>query len=64
MTESSNAAADAKLWPDPIEEKFILFLLEEAIKGNTPYSWRLVTDEFNEQSGKSYSLKQLQDSKP
>ena len=48
MAESSNAAADAKLWPDPIEEKFILFLLEEAIKGNTPYSWRLVTDEFNE----------------
>ena len=48
MTESSNAAADAKLWPDPIEKKFILFLLEEAIKGNTPYNWRLVTDEFNE----------------
>ena len=64
MAEPSNAAADAKLWPDPIEEKVILFLLEEAIKGNTPYSWRLVTDEFNEQSGKSYSLKQLQDSKP
>ena len=63
MAESSNAAADAKLWPDTIE-KFILFLLEEAIKGNTPYNWRLVTDEFNEQSGKSYSLKQLQDSKP
>ena len=63
MTESSNATAVAKLWPDPIEKKFILFLLEEAIKGNTPYSWRLVTDEFNEQSGKSYSLKQ-QDSKP
>ena len=64
MAESSNAAADAKLWPDPIEEKFILFLLEEAIKGNTPYSWRLVTDEFKDQSGKSYSLKQLQYSKP
>ena len=64
MEESSNAAADAKLWPDPIEKKFILFLLEEAIKGNTPYNWRLVTDEFNEQSGKNYSLKQLQDSKP
>ena len=64
MTESSNAAAVAKLWPDPIEKKFILFLLEEAIKGNTPYNWRLVTDEFNEQSGKNYSLKQLQDSKP
>ena len=64
MAESSNAAADAKLWPVPIEKKFILFLLEEAIKGNTPYNWRLVTDEFNEQSGKSYSLKQLQDSKP
>ena len=63
MAESSNAAADSKLWPDPIEKKFILFLLEESIKGNTPYSWRLVTDEFNEQSGKSYSLKQ-QDSKP
>ena len=64
MTESSNAAADAKLWPDPIEKKFIHFLLEEAIKGNTLYSWRLVTDEFNEKSGKSYSLNQLQDSKP
>ena len=64
MAESSNATADAKLWPDPIEKKFILFLLEEAIKGNTPYNWRLVTDEFNEQSGKNYSLKQLQDSKP
>ena len=64
MAELSNAAADAKLWPDPIEKKFILFLLEKAIKGNTPYNWRLVTDEFNEQSGKNYSLKQLQDSKP
>ena len=64
MEESSNAAADAKLWPDPIEKKFILFLLEEAIKRNTPYNWRLVTDEFNKQSGKNYSLKQLQDSKP
>ena len=64
MAESSNAAADAKLWPDPIEEKFILCLLEEAIKGNTPYNWVLVTHEFNKQSGKSYSLKQLQDSKP
>ena len=64
MAESSNTTADAKLWPDPIEKKFILFLLEEAIKRNTPYNWRLVTDEFNEQSGKSYSLKQLQDSKP
>ena len=64
MAESSNAAADAKLWPVPIEKKFILFLLEEAIKWNTPYNWRLVTNEFNEQSGKSYSLKQLQDSKP
>ena len=48
MAESSNATADAKLWPDPIEKKFILFLLEEAIKGNTSYNWRLVTDEFNE----------------
>ena len=64
MAESSNAAADEKLWPDPIEKKFILFLLEEAIKGNTPYNWRLVIDEFNEQSGKSYSLMQQQDSKP
>ena len=64
MTESSNAAADAKLWPDPIEKKFIIFLLEEAIKGNIPYNWRLVTDEFKEQSGKSYSLMQQQDSKP
>ena len=64
MAESSNTTADAKLWPDPIEKKFILFLIEKAIKGNTPYNWRLVTDEFNEQSGKSYSLKQLQDSKP
>ena len=64
MAESSNTAADAKQWPDPIEKKFILFLLEEAIKGNTPYNWRLVTDEFHEQSRKSYSLKQLQDSKP
>ena len=64
MTESSNAATDAKLWSDPIEKKFILFLLEKAIKGNTPYNWRLVTDEFNEQSRKSYSLKQLQDCKP
>ena len=63
MAESSNAAAD-RLWPVPIEKKFILFLLEEAIKWNTPYNWRLVTNEFNEQSGKSYSLKQLQDSKP
>ena len=58
MAESSNAAADAKLWPDPIVKKFILFLLEEAIKGNTPSNWRLVTDEFNEQSGKNNSLKQ------
>ena len=64
MAESSNAAVDVKLWPDPIEKKFILFLLEEAIKGNTTYNWRHVTDEFNEQSGKSNSLKQLQDSKP
>ena len=64
MAESSNAAADAKLWPDPIEKKFIFSLLEEAIKGNNPYNWRLVTDEFNEQSRKSYSLKQLQDCKP
>ena len=64
MAESSNTVADAKLWPDPIEKKFILFLLEEAIKGNTPYNWLLVTHEFNEQSGKSYSLKQLQDNKP
>ena len=64
MAESSNTAADAKLWPDPIEKKFILFLLEEAIKGNTPYNWRLVTDEFHEQPRKSYSLKQLQDCKP
>ena len=64
MAESSNAAADKKLWPDPIEKKFIIFLLEEAIKGNTPYNCLLVTDEFNEQSGKCYSLKQLQDSKP
>ena len=64
MGESSNTAADAKLWPDPMENEFILFLLEEAIKGNTPYNWRLVIDEFIEQSGKSYSLKQLQDSKP
>ena len=64
MAESSNTTADAKLWPNPIEKKFILFLLEEAIKGNTSYNWRLVTDEFNEQSGKNYSLKQLQDSKP
>ena len=64
MAESSNAATDAKLWPVPIEKNFILFLLEEAIKGNTSYNWRLITDEFNEQSGKSYSLKQLQDSKP
>ena len=63
MAESSNAAADAKLWLDSIEKKFIIFLLEEAIKENTPYNWRLVTDEFNEQSGKSNSLKQLQDSK-
>ena len=64
MAESSNAATDAKLWLDSIEKKFIIFLLEEAIKENTPYNWRLVTDEFNEQSGKNYSLKQLQDSKP
>ena len=64
MAESSNAAADAKLWPVPIEKNFILFLFEEAIKGNTPYNWRLVTDEIHEQSRKSYSLKQLQDSKP
>ena len=64
MAESSNTVADAKLWPDPIQKKFILFLLEEAIKENTPYNWRLVTDEFNEQSRKSYSLKQLQDCKP
>ena len=64
MAESSNAAADVKLWPDPIEKKLFLFLLEEAIKGNTPYNWQLLTDEFNEQSGKNYSLKQLQDSKP
>ena len=64
MAESSNATADAKLWPDPIEKKFIIFLLEKAIKGNTPYNWRLVSDEFNEQSGKNYSLKKLQDSKP
>ena len=64
MAESSNAAADVKLWPDPIEKRFILFLLEEAIKGNTPYNWRLVTDEFNKQSGKNYSHNQLQDSKP
>ena len=64
MAESSNTVADAKLWPDPIEKKFFLFLLDEAIKGNTPYNWRLVTDEFNEQSRKSYSLKQLQDCKP
>ena len=64
MGESSNTAADAKLWPDPMENEFILFSLEEAIKGNTPYNWRLVIDEFIEQSGKSYSLKQLQDSKP
>ena len=64
MAESYNVAADAKLWPNPIEKKFIIFLLEEAIIGNTPYNWRLVTDEFNEQCEKSYSLKQLQDSKP
>ena len=64
MAELSNAVTDAKLWPDPMEKEFILFLWEEAIKGNTLYNWRLVTDEFNEQSGKSYSLKQLQDSKP
>ena len=64
MAELSNAVTDAKLWPDPMEKEFILFLWEEAIKGNTPYNWQLVTDEFNEQSGKSYSLKQLQDSKP
>ena len=64
MAESCNAAMDAKVWPDPIEKKFILLLLEEVIKENTPYNWRLVTDEFNEQSEKSYSLKQLQDSKP
>ena len=64
MAESSNTVADAKLWPDPIQKKFILFLLEEAIKENTPYNWRLVTDEFNEQSRKSYSLKQLQECKP
>ena len=64
MAESSNAAADAKLWLDPIEKKFILFLLEEAIKGNTPYNWRHVTDSSNEQSRKNYSLMQLQDSKP
>ena len=59
MAESSNAAAEKKLWPDPIEKKFILFLLEEAIKGNTPYNWLFVIDEFNEQSEKSYSLKQI-----
>ena len=64
MAESSNAAADAKLWPDSIEKKFIILLLEEVIKENTPYNWRLVTNEFNEQSGKSCSLKQLQHSKP
>ena len=63
MAESSNAFADAKLWLDSIEKKFIIFLLEEAIKENTPYNWRLVTDEFNEQYGKNNSLKQLQDSK-
>ena len=63
MAESSNAFADAKLWLDSIEKKFIIFLLEEAIKENTPYNWRLVADEFNKQSGKSNSLKQLQDSK-
>ena len=64
MAESFNAAADAKLWPDLVEKKFIIFWLEVAIKGNTPYNWWLATDEFNEQSGKSYSLMQLQDSKP
>ena len=39
MAESFNAAADAKLWPDLVEKKFIIFWLEVAIKGNTPYNW-------------------------
>ena len=51
--ESSNAAGDAKLWPDPIEKKFILCLLEEAINGNTPFDWKHVAKVFNEQSGKT-----------
>ena len=59
--ESSNAAADAKLWPDPIEKKFILFLLEEAINGNTPFDWQHVAKVFNEQSGKNHSPQQLKD---
>ena len=59
--ESSNAAGDAKLWPDPIEKKFILYLLEEAINGNTPFDWQHVAKVLNEQSGKNHSLQQPKD---
>ena len=60
-SESSNAAGDVKLWPDTIEKKFILCLLEEAINGNTPFHWQHVAKVFNEQSGKNHSPQQLKD---
>ena len=50
-----------ELWPDTIEKKFILYLLEEAINGNTPFVWRHVAKVFNEQLGKNHSPKQLKD---
>ena len=59
--ESSNAAGDAKLWPDPIEKKFILYLLEEAINGKTPFDWQHVAKVLNEQSGKNHSPQQPKD---
>nr|POF20496.1 hypothetical protein CFP56_68232 [Quercus suber] len=60
MAESTVNVAEVGLWPDSIEKKFIMFLLEEAINGNTRYKWEDVTVEFNNQNEKSYSVKQIQ----
>ena len=61
MAETPNTAN----WPAPLEEKFIVTLIEETGKANVRNRiikkdcGQAVTDEFNNRVGKDYSLDQI-----
>ena len=61
MTKTPNTAN----WPAPLEEKFIVTLIEETGKGNVhngiikKHCGQAVTDEFNNREGKHYSVDQV-----
>ncbi|XP_030936036.1 putative protein TPRXL [Quercus lobata] len=61
MAETPNTAN----WPAPLEEKFIVTLIEETGKGNVRNGiikkdcGQAVTDEFNNRAGKHYSVDQI-----